>query len=100
MHVRTKPDKTERFVGLVSQLQADVRANEPDTLLFQIMRSAEQPDTFAFTEVFRSAEAREEHARRPYHVAMSAEGWACLDGDPDIRTFELVGEPAKMGDIA
>ena len=100
MHVRTKPDKTERFAELIKQLQADVRANEPDTLVFQVMRSVEQPDTFAFTEIFRSAEAREEHARRPYHVAMSAEGWACLDGDADIRTFDLVGEPARMGDMA
>ncbi|WP_295528219.1 antibiotic biosynthesis monooxygenase [Novosphingobium sp. Chol11] len=95
MHVRTKPDKTARFLALITQLQADVRANEPDTLLFQVMKSAESPDSFAFTEIFRNAEAREDHAQRPYHVAMSAEGYACLDGDPDIRTFDLVGAPAQ-----
>jgi len=95
MHVRTKPDKTARFLALVTQLQADVRANEPDTLLFQVMQSTESPDSFAFTEIFRSAEAREDHAQRPYHVAMSAEGYACLERNPDIRTFDLVGAPAQ-----
>jgi quinol monooxygenase YgiN len=97
MHVRTKPDKTERFLQLITKLQEDVRANEPDTLLFQVMRSPEQPDSFAFMEIFRNAEAFESHAVRPYHVAMSAEGWACLDGDADIRKFDLIGLPSGLG---
>lgn len=92
MHVRTKPDKTQRFIELTTQLQKDVRANEPETLLFQVMRAQEDPNAFGFTEIFTSMEAKEAHANRPYHVAMSAEGYACLDGDPDIRVFDLLGE--------
>lgn len=97
MHVRTKPDKTQRFIELTTQLQKDVRANEPDTLLFQVMRSQDDPNAFGFTEIFTSMEAKEAHANRPYHVAMSAEGYACLDGDPDIRVFDLLGEAATAG---
>lgn len=97
MHVRTKPDKTPRFIELTTQLQRDVRANEPDTLLFQVLRSQDDPDAFVFTEFFTDAQARDDHANRPYHVAMSAEGYACLDGDPDIRCFDPLGEPAITG---
>lgn len=97
MHVRTKPDKTLRFMELITQLQLDVRANETETLLFQVMRSQDDPNAFAFAEIFTSEEAKEAHANRPYHVAMSAEGYACLDGDPDIRVFDILGEAAKAG---
>lgn len=96
MHVRTKPDKTERFVELVIQLTKDVRANEPDTLHFQIMRDPQDPHAFTFSEVFRDMAAKEAHALQPYHVAMSEEGWACLDGEPDIRVLDCLGaEPAS-----
>lgn len=97
MHVRTKPDKTARFVELVTQLQHDVRANEPDTLLFQVMRSEEERDAFAFAEIFRDAHAKAEHANRPYHLAMSDEGYACLEGEPDIRCFHVLGGPNSEG---
>ena len=95
MHVRTKADKTERFVELVTRLQQDVRANEPDTLHFQIMRDPHDPHAFTFSEVFRDMAAKEAHALQPYHVAMSEEGWACLDGEPDIRVLDCLGtQPA------
>lgn len=97
MHVRTKPDKTQRFIELTTQLQKDVRANEPETLLFQVMQSQDDPNAFAFTEIFASAEARDAHARQPYHVAMSAEGYSCLDSGPDIHVFNLLGEDADIG---
>lgn len=100
MHVRTKPDKTDDFIALTTQLQRDVRANEPDTLLFQVLRSREDPHVFAFMELFTSHEARKAHAQQPYHVAMSAAGYACLDGDPDIRAFDPLGEPALAGAAA
>lgn len=105
MHVRTRPDKTQRFVELVTRLQEDVRAHEPDTLLFQVMRSQDDPCSFAFTEIFRDRAAQKEHAHRPYHVAMADEGWSCIEGDADIRSFDLVGDadmagPARAGAAA
>ncbi len=100
MHVRTKADKTDEFIALTTQLQRDVRNNEPETLLFQILRSQDDPNIFAFMELFASEDARKAHARQPYHVAMSAAGYACLDGDPDIRTFDPVGAPAFAGAMA
>lgn len=100
MHVRTKPDKTDEFIALTTQLQRDVHANEPDTLLFQVLRSQDDPNSFAFMELFTSEEARKAHARQPYHVAMSAAGYACLEGEPDIRSFDPLGKLALAGAVA
>lgn len=87
MHVWTKPDKSDQFAGLVAKLQSDVRANEPGALLFQVMRSADDPDLFVFVEIFADAAAHAVHPDMPYHKAMSEAGWACVEGQPEIRLF-------------
>jgi quinol monooxygenase YgiN len=96
MHVRTKPEKSNEFARLVAQLQKDVRAHEPDVLVYQIMRSEADPALFVMTEVFASEAAYAAHPDMPYHKAMSAAGWACVDGQPDIQRFT----PLTDADIA
>lgn len=96
MHVRTRPDKSNEFAQLTAQLQKDVRANEPGVLVFQVMRSVEDPSRFLFTEVFADEAAFKAHPDMPYHKAMSAAGWACVDGKPDIERWT----PLTDADIA
>ncbi|AUW60299.1 antibiotic biosynthesis monooxygenase [Sphingobium sp. SCG-1] len=99
MHVRTKPEKSNSFAALVAQLQKDVRANEPDVPIFQVMRSNDDPALFVFTEVFANEAAHAAHPDMPYHKAMSAAGWDCVDGEPDIRLFTPLTDDDIQGDI-
>lgn len=84
LRVRTKPEKRDEFVRLVTELRNNVRRNEPDTLVFEFLQAAD-PNEFVFMEGFVDEAARQRHADAPYHVAMSAAGWACLDGEPIIE---------------
>jgi quinol monooxygenase YgiN len=84
MRVRTKPEKRDEFVRLVTQLRADVLANEADTLVYEILQGADANE-FVFFECFTDEAAQQRHQNAPYHVAMSAAGWACLDGQPVIE---------------
>ena len=84
MHVRTKPDKSNKFAQLMVQLQKDVRAAEPDVLVYQVMRSDDDPALFLVTEVFADEASYLAHPEMPYHKAMSAAGWACVEGEPVI----------------
>ncbi|WP_448501214.1 putative quinol monooxygenase [Sphingomonas sp.] len=84
MHVRTKAGKAETFAALAAQLQRDVLANEPDTLIFSVMRAADDPELFVFTELFANEAAWAAHPDMPYHKAMSAAGWDCVEGEPLI----------------
>lgn len=84
MRVRTKPEKRDEFVRLVTQLRADVLANEADTLVYEILQGADANE-FVFFECFTDEAAQQRHQNAPYHVAMSASGWACLDGQPVIE---------------
>lgn len=99
MHVRAKPEKSDEFAGLIAKLQDDVRANEPGCLLFQVMRAKDDPDLFVFAEMFADEAAHAAHADMPYHKAMSEAGWACVDGEPDVRLFTpLQGETFHKGE--
>ena len=84
LRVRVKPEKREEFIGLIQQLVRDVRAHEKGTLDFQFMQAAD-PNEFVFLERFESEAAMQAHQNAPYHLAMSASGWACLDGQPHIE---------------
>lgn len=87
MNVRVKADRGDEFARLVTQLQADVRKNEPEVLIFQVLRSDEDPLQFVFVEVFATQAAHTAHPNMPYHQAMASAGWDCVDGQPDIRQF-------------
>ncbi|MCZ8132380.1 MAG: antibiotic biosynthesis monooxygenase [Steroidobacteraceae bacterium] len=84
MRVRTKPDKRDEFLRLVTRLRADVLANEPDTLVYEILQGGDANE-FVFFECFTDEAAQQRHQQMPYHVAMSSAGWACLDGQPVIE---------------
>ena len=85
MRVNIKPGRDREFVELVSQLVRDVRQNEPDCLVFDVSRCDENPLCFIFYERFATMDAFIQHPDMPYHKAMSAKGWDCVDGEPVIE---------------
>jgi len=86
IRVRVKPEKRDEFIGLITELAANVKANEPDTLVWEFLQ-AEDPNEFLFLEVFKDEAARETHANARYHLEMSDAGWACLSEEPHIETL-------------
>jgi quinol monooxygenase YgiN len=84
MRVRTKPEKREEFVGLITELRRNVLQHEPDTYVFEIMQGADENE-FVFFECFKDKAARKFHDEQPYHVAMAPLGWACLEDGPVIE---------------
>lgn len=97
MNVRVKPDRGDEFARLVTQLQADVRKNEPDVIVFQVLRSAENSELFVFLEVFANEAAYAAHPDMPYHKAMAAAGWDCVDGQPEIQRFNALNNDHLAG---
>jgi quinol monooxygenase YgiN len=84
IRVRTKPEKRDEFLRLISKLRADVKQHESKTLFFEIFQG---PDTneFVLIEGYVDEAAQQQHQNAPYHVAMSDAGWACLEGQPVIE---------------
>ena len=84
MRVRTTPAKRAEFLRLVTELRANVRKHEATTLFYEILQGS-HPNEFVFLEGFVDEASQQAHQNAPYHVAMSAAGWACLDGEPVIE---------------
>jgi quinol monooxygenase YgiN len=84
MRVRVKPEKRAEFIGIITGLVRNIKANEPDTLVYEFLEAAD-PNEFVFFERFTNQAAYDKHQQMPYHVAISAAGWACLAGDPIIE---------------
>jgi quinol monooxygenase YgiN len=89
MRVRVKPQKRDEFIGLIKALVRDSKSNEPGTQVLEFMQAAD-PNEFVFLERFASEAAMKIHREAPYHVGMSAAGWACLDGEPHIEELTPV----------
>jgi quinol monooxygenase YgiN len=87
MRVPVKPEKRAEFLKLMRQLRADVLANEPECLAYDLAVSDADPNLILFYERFATAEAHAAHPDMPYHKAVSAAGWACLAGEPQIERF-------------
>ncbi len=84
LRLRTKPEKREEFLRLIGELRNNVRRHEPTTLFFEILQG-KHANEFVFFEGFVDEAAQQAHQNAAYHVAMSAAGWACLDGEPVIE---------------
>ena len=84
LRVRTKPEKRDEFVRLVTELRANVLQHEPDALIFEFLQGTDLNE-FVFFEGFTDEAAQQHHQQAPYHLAMSASGWACLEGQPVIE---------------
>ncbi len=89
MRVRVKPEKRSEFIGIITELVRNIKANEPDTLVYEFMQAAD-PLEFVFFERFTDQAAYEKHAQMPYHVAISAAGYACLASDPVIEPLTAI----------
>jgi quinol monooxygenase YgiN len=89
LRVRVHPEKREEFIQLVTELAANVKANEPDALIYEFLQ-AEDPNEFVFFECFTDEAAFERHQQMDYHVAMSDAGWACLSEDPHIEPLQCI----------
>ena len=74
-----KPGKEAEFIALCRDLEAYVRANEPDALIFGFYRLRE-PQRFAVLESFPDEATEHAHMTSAKLAEMAPRISACLDG--------------------
>ncbi len=74
-----KPGMEREFLEHCRQLEAYVRANEPDTLAYEFFRLRE-PNRFAVLESFRDEAAEHRHMSSATLAQVGPRIAACLDG--------------------
>ncbi|HEU5442799.1 MAG TPA: antibiotic biosynthesis monooxygenase [Steroidobacteraceae bacterium] len=74
-----KPGREQEFLACCRELEAHVRAHEPDTLAYEFFRLRE-PQRFAVLESFRDEAAEHRHMGSAVLAQVGPRIAACLEG--------------------
>ena len=83
--------KAEEFEAFVTELAAQVRANEPGNLAYQLTKSRTEPNTYKFLELYKDQDALSHLGGTDYFKAAGPKFAAVLAGRPQIEYLDGVG---------
>lgn len=89
--LRIQPDKTAEFEAFFSELAAQVRANEPGNIAYQLTKSRTEPDTYKVLEIYKDQDALTHHGGTPHFKAAGPKFMGVLAGRPEIEYLDGVG---------
>jgi quinol monooxygenase YgiN len=88
--IKVKPGQEEAFVGAMNGLIAAVKANEPETTVYECFRSRTNPQEFVMLEVYASQAALDAHQKTPHFMAAGAKLMPTFDGMPALEFYDGV----------
>jgi len=88
--LKVQPDKAAEFEAVFATLAADVRANEPGNLMYQLTRSRTEAGTYKVLELYKDADALKLHGGTDYFKAAGAKMGPCMAGRPEIEYLDAV----------
>jgi quinol monooxygenase YgiN len=88
--LRIKPGHEAEFERLQTELSQLTHASEPDTLVYDILRSRDNPDTYVVYGRFKDEAAFQHHQTTSFHDRLVPPILATVAGDMDLKFFSYV----------
>jgi quinol monooxygenase YgiN len=88
--LRIKPGQEAEFERLQRELSDLTHANEPDTLVYDIVRSRDTPGSYLVYARFKNEAAFQHHQATPFHDRLVPPILATVAGDMDLKFFDFV----------
>jgi quinol monooxygenase YgiN len=88
--LRIQPDKTGEFEAFFTELAAQVNANEPGCIAYQLTKSRTEPGTYKVLELYKDQDALTHHGGTDYFKAAGPKFGAVLAGRPEIEYLDGV----------
>ena len=88
--LKVQDGKGQEFEAVFRDLMAQVKANEPGCLSYQLTRSRTDPNTYKVLELYRDEESLKHHGGTDYFKAAGAKMMGCLGGRPEIEYLDGV----------
>ena len=82
--------KEAEFEAIAKDLMAQVKANEPGCLTYQLYKSNKDANTYIFMEQYSSQDALKAHGQTEYFKAAGPKMGPCLAGAPEIDYYGIV----------
>jgi quinol monooxygenase YgiN len=89
--LKIQEGKASEFEAFFTELAAQVRANEPGNLAYQLTKSRAEPNTYKVLEVYKDQDALTHHGGTDYFKAAGPKFAAVLGGRPEIEYLDGVG---------
>lgn len=79
-----RPERREEFVRLQTELKALVHEQEPDALVYELLQSDDDPDTFFCVATFKDQAAFDHHMGIDFHDRLVPPILDCLAQDMEL----------------
>lgn len=89
--LRVQAGKGAELERAFGELTAQVRANEPGNIAYQLCRSRTEPNTYKVLELYRDEDALKAHGASEHFKAAGPALGAVLAGRPEIEYLDAVG---------
>ena len=88
--LKVKAGEGSKFEDVFKKLMAQVRANEPGNIVYQLTKSRAEPDTYKVLEIYKDEDALGAHRGSDHFRSLGREMGAFMDGRPDIELLDGV----------
>ena len=89
--LRIKPGHEAEFERLQRELSELTHASEPDTKVYDIIRSRDKPDTYIVYARFKDEVAVQLHQGTDFHARLVPPILATVAGEMDLKFYDWVG---------
>lgn len=86
--LRVQDGKAAEFERLFADLAAQVRANEPGNIAYQLCRSRSEANTYKVLEIYRDEAALKAHGAADHFKAAGPALGTVLAGRPDVEYLD------------
>jgi quinol monooxygenase YgiN len=88
--LRIKPGQEAEFERLQQELSELTHASEPDTLVYDILRSRDTPDTYVVYARFKDEVAFQHHQTTDFHERLVPPILATVAGEMELKFYDFV----------
>lgn len=89
--LKIQEGKGPDFEGVFLRLAAQVRANEPGNIFYQLTKSRTEPNTYKVLELYKDQAALEAHGQTDHYKTIGREMGPFMAGRPEIEYLDAVG---------
>ena len=88
--LKIKPGHEADFERLQTELSRLTHESEPDTFVYDIIRSRAKPDTYVVYARFKDEASFQHHQTTPFHDRLVPPIMATVGGDMDLQFYDFI----------
>ena len=88
--LKIQEGKAAEFEAAFKEAMAAVRANEPGNIVYQVVKSRTDPNTYKVLELYKDQDAIAAHSASDHYKALGPKLGPCLAGRPEIELLDGV----------